>query len=110
MNDEMPMDQGEAPPQQPPEPNPMAEPAGEQGPSHSLFIEPSMLPEGMAATMKPGDILEFKYVGTDKDGDIEVQYNHGKGEQDDSKEWEDNFRKHMSPTSDETPTVPEQQY
>ena len=83
----------------------MAEPMGNEG-YQSLYITPDMLPKGMAETMKAGDILEFKYVGTDKDGDIEVVYNTGDDKKDKEPSWEDQFRAHMSPQSNETPEVP----
>ncbi len=62
----------------------------------SLYLSPNMLPEGMKAN--PGDILEFKVVGTDKDGDTEIVYNTGKdGKEDDGmSEWENDFRQEMS--------------
>lgn len=67
----------------------------------SLYLSPSMLPEGMKAN--PGDILEFKVIQTDKDGDIEVTYNTGKyGEgKDEMEDWESDFRKEMSPREPE---------
>lgn len=66
----------------------------------SLYLSPEMLPEGMK--VNPGDILEFKVVQADKDGDIEVTYNTGKEEgKDDMNEWENDFRKEMSPRQPE---------
>lgn len=92
-----------------PEHDEMAEPMDKDEGYQSLFIEPTMLPEGMASTMKPGDILEFKYVGTDKDGDIEVVYNTG-DKKDEGEDWETGFRAAMSPQSNETPEVPQDNY
>lgn len=53
----------------------------------NLFLTPDMLPAGMKPN--PGDILEFKVIGQDSDGDWEVSYRapEGKGKEDTS--WED---------------------
>lgn len=69
-----------------------------------IHIPKDMLPEGMAAKVKPGDILEFRAVaGADSEGDIPVEYNHGEGHGDEHEEtpkpWEEEFREHMSPAA-----------
>lgn len=70
-----------------------------------IHIPSDMLPEGMAAKCKPGDILEFKVTGAvDQDGDVPVEYNYGdeggdKGEEGSS--WEDDLRHEMSPRTPE---------
>jgi len=46
---------------------------------HTMFISPEHLGGLDPNSINPGDILEFKVVGRDKDGDIEVEYNTGDG-------------------------------
>jgi len=78
----------------------------EEGAEHksmgSLYLSPSMLPEGMKAN--PGDILEFKVVGTDQDGDIEITYNTGKDGKDDTDSWADDLKHDMSARTPESET------
>lgn len=87
----------------------MAEPMGNEG-YQSLYITPDMLPKGMAETMKAGDRLEFEYKGTDKDGDLEVVYYDPKSKKEEGEDWETGFRAAMSPASNETPEVPQDNY
>lgn len=49
----------------------------------TMFIDPDMLPQGM--DVKSGDVLEFKVVGKNKDGAIQICYNHDEEGEDDSK-------------------------
>lgn len=89
--------------------NPTSSGSGEmdhdEGMEHSdpgtIHIPSDMLPEGMAAKCKPGDILEFKVTGpADGDGDVPVEYNYGDDGKDTS--WEDELRHEMSPRTGET--------
>ncbi len=69
-----------------------------------IHISSDMLPEGMAAKVNKGDIIEFKASGPmDEEGDIPLVYNTGKGdgEGDGMDEWENDFKKAMSPRNPE---------
>lgn len=67
-----------------------------------IHIPSDMLPEGMAASCKPGDILEFKVKGpADAEGDVPVEYNYGEDSDKGDKDWENDLRHEMSPR---TPT------
>lgn len=48
-----------------------------QDTAKTLFISRDHLPDGMDA--KAGDVLKFKVVGMDKDGDLEIEYDDGNG-------------------------------
>lgn len=69
-----------------------------------LHISPDMLPHGMK--LNEGDIVEFKVIGPqDKDGDWPVEYNMGEekeGKEEEDSSWEDDFRKEMSPRTNES--------
>jgi hypothetical protein len=58
------------------------EPTGEQtqeaGREDTFFISSDMLSKHLdPASVNPGDVLEFKVVGRDANGDVEVEYNTG---------------------------------
>lgn len=71
------------------------ESGGEPQNEHTLFISPEHLGGLDPATVKPGDILEFKVVGTDSDGDIEVEYNKGGDTGSGMDKIGNDFRSHM---------------
>ena len=66
-----------------------------------LHISPDMLPKDMK--LNEGDIVEFKVIGPqDKDGDWPVEYNTGDNKEEEGESWEADFRKEMSPRSNES--------
>lgn len=70
-----------------------------------------MFPGDMVKTLKAGEVIEFRIVSpVDKDGDVEIEYNHGEeapGAEAGEKEepWEDDFRKEMSPRAEQKEAV-----
>ncbi len=46
--------------------------SGAMGREDTLFVSPDMIPN--ADSLKPGAELVFKFVGMDKDGDLELEY------------------------------------
>jgi len=90
------MDDAVREPEEPDETTP--EPGGEPQNEHTLFISPEHMGGLDPSTIKPGDIIEFKVVGTDSDGDIEVEYNTG-GDNNESggamSKMGNDFRSHM---------------
>lgn len=76
-----------------------------------LHLGPEDLPPGME--LNEGDIVEFKVTGPkDSDGHWPIEYNYGEGgkggegmeeggEGGEGTSWEDDFRKSMSPRSDD---------
>lgn len=49
-------------------------------------------------SVKAGDILKFKVIGEDKDGNVEVECLHGKDGKGDSKmSWQDEMRASVTP-------------
>lgn len=57
------------------------------------------------STIKAGDVLEFKVVGMDGEGDIEVEYNTGEGEPKQSKmdQMKTDLATHMASAGSEGP-------
>ncbi len=89
--------------------------SGKSG-SNTFHLTADMFPEGMAKTLKAGEVIEFRIVSPlDKDGDVEVEYNYGDSdeksegtegtesteEQAPESSWEDDFRQSMSPQAPE---------
>ena len=69
---------------------------GGSGREDTYFLPQGALPEGMK--VQSGDVLEFKVVGQDKDGNIEVEYNHGEENPSvngDQSTWQDEMRKNV---------------
>lgn len=64
-----------------------------------MFIHPDMLGGLDPESIQAGDVLEFRVVGRDADGDIEVEYNHGddsQGHMSGMDKVKNDFREHMS--------------
>jgi len=59
----------------------------------TMFIEPDMLPKGM--DVNPGDVLEFKVVGKNSDGKVQISYNHDEESKDDGSKWADGLKDEM---------------
>jgi len=71
-------------------------PSGEEGMEHeseTLTVPASMLPGGMDAN--PGDILEFKVIGKEPDGGIQVEYNRDGGEKGEAP-WKTDLKNSMA--------------
>ncbi len=79
---------------------------------NSFFLSRDMFPEGMADSLKPGEVIEFRIVAPpDQDGEIEVEYNQGEAPQameagagaPDEKEgdWESEAREMLNPQAPE---------
>lgn len=95
--DVKPMDQ----PGEQPEEQPVEEGAPQEAPNeHTLFISPEHLGGLDPNDINPGDILEFKVVGRDADGDIEVEYNTGKGNESGMDRMKSDLREHMMQPTD----------
>lgn len=73
---------------------PATEGEAPQGRTDTMFIHPDMLGGLDPESINAGDILEFKVVGRDADGDIEVEYNTGDNKSPMEKVTSD-FRAHM---------------
>lgn len=94
---------GSAVPEEAAAPEPQAPEGGEN--EHTMFISPEHLGGLDPSSVNPGDILEFKVVGRDADGDIEVEYNKGEGGKDGSKM--DKMKSEFSDHMEAAPAAPE---
>ena len=68
------------------------EPVRDEPSSGNLFLGAGDLPEGLADTLKPGDVLRFKVVGRDSDGDLEVEYATEGEKEGEEMPWRDEMR------------------
>jgi hypothetical protein len=85
---------------------------------NTFFVMADMFPQGMAETLKAGEVIEFRIVAPpDKDGEIEVEYNFGdegeaketpgEGESTESgggESWEQEARSALDPQAKESET------
>ena len=68
------------------------EQGGDEPSTGNLFLGSDDLPEGLADTLKPGDVVRFKVVGRDADGDIEVEYATEGEKEGEGMDWRDEMR------------------
>lgn len=98
-----------------------------EGKAGAVFhVQADMFPPGMAETLKPGEVIEFKILGKpDAEGDIPIQYNTGEPGEEGAEggaeaseptaegteggmegaeggDWEGEARKALSPQTDES--------
>lgn len=75
--------------------HPAETPPQEGGREDTFFISPQHLSQYLdPESINAGDVLEFRVVGKDADGDIEVEYNTGEGG--DKKDWKTDLHETMA--------------
>jgi len=63
----------------------------------SFFISPEHLGQHLdPESVQPGDVLEFRVIGKDADGDIEVEYNTGGPKQSGMDKMKGDLAEHMA--------------
>lgn len=82
------------------------EEGAEQSSERTLFVSPDYLDGLDPESVKPGDILQFKVVGKDANGEIEVEYQKGGGDgmgMKAGKDWKSDLKETMTGGSEAAP-------